>query len=250
MTLKKIDSESLKVGMYVLKLHGPWLRHPFWRNNFLIDSQQQIDELINGGVSSVTVNVDKSVIQPAPSLQVPQAGEELLIPQTPPLPEATEQDVPTNDKPTRARIRQLSRQAYQEAGNSLNTTLDDVAGMFESLRLGQLVGLGKAASIASSIFTIVDSHPEEVINLMRLKTKDNYTFLHSMAVSALMILLARAMGCSEPMTRDAAMAGLMHDIGKASVPDGLLKKPGPLSATMVAVIRKAWLPTKRRYWRA
>jgi putative nucleotidyltransferase with HDIG domain len=56
-----------------------------------------------------------------------------------------------------------------------------------------------------------------------------YTFMHSLAVCALMIALARQLGLDEAQVRDAGMAGLLHDLGKAMIPLEVLNKPGKLT---------------------
>jgi HD-GYP domain-containing protein (c-di-GMP phosphodiesterase class II) len=62
-----------------------------------------------------------------------------------------------------------------------------------------------------------------------LKTKDDYTFMHSVAVCALMVALARQLGMSEALCREAGLAGLVHDVGKALMPLEVLGKPGKLT---------------------
>ena len=40
--LKKIAVSQLRLGMYLHKLEGKWLEHPFWRTTFVLDS---VDDL-------------------------------------------------------------------------------------------------------------------------------------------------------------------------------------------------------------
>ncbi len=53
--------------------------------------------------------------------------------------------------------------------------------------------------------------------------------MHSVAVSALMIALARQLGLDEELTRELGLPGLLQDIGKAKVPIEILNKPGKLT---------------------
>ena len=62
----------------------------------------------------------------------------------------------------------------------------------------------------------VTRNPGALISLARLKTADEYTYIHSVAVSALMVALARQIGMDDGATRMAGLAGLLHDIGKAA----------------------------------
>jgi len=63
-----------------------------------------------------------------------------------------------------------------------------------------------------------------------LKTKDPYTWGHSMRVSAYASGMARVMGLGVERIALIRTAGELHDIGKIGVPDRLLRKAGHLSA--------------------
>ena len=65
--------------------------------------------------------------------------------------------------------------------------------------------------------------------LILMKEKDDYLFTHSVNVALLTILIARWLKCSEPVTRQAGLAGLLHDIGKVFIAEEILNKPGPLT---------------------
>ena len=54
-------------------------------------------------------------------------------------------------------------------------------------------------------------HPNALISLARLKNVDEYTYMHSVAVCALMIALARQLGLDEAQVRDAGLAGIVVD---------------------------------------
>jgi len=62
--------------------------------------------------------------------------------------------------------------------------------------------------------------------------------MNSVAVCALMISLARHLDLDEAEVREAGMAGLMHDLGKALIPLDVLNKPGKLTDTEFDVIKR------------
>ena len=64
----------------------------------------------------------------------------------------------------------------------------------------------------------------------RLKTADDYTYMHSVAVCALMVAVARQLELPVEQVHQAGVAGLLHDIGKLTIPDSILNKPEKLSA--------------------
>jgi len=76
-----------------------------------------------------------------------------------------------------------------------------------------------------------------LISLARLKTADDYTYMHSVAVCAMMIALARQLGLDEEQVRLAGLAGLLHDLGKALIPAEILNKPGKLTDAEFTIIK-------------
>ena len=108
--------------------------------------------------------------------------------------------------------------------------------MFSDARMGRAIGVEQAGELVEEITESIIRHPNALISLARLKNADEYTYMHSVAVCALMIALARQLGLEERQVREAGLAGLLHDIGKMAVDDQILNKPGKLTdAEFVAV---------------
>jgi putative nucleotidyltransferase with HDIG domain len=79
--------------------------------------------------------------------------------------------------------------------------------------------------MVDSIFRQQDA----LIPLARLKTHDEYTFQHSVSVCALMVAFARGLKLSRDIIKEIAIGALLHDVGKAKVPDSILNKPAKLT---------------------
>ncbi len=60
--------------------------------------------------------------------------------------------------------------------------------------------------------------------------RDNETAGHSQRVCRYSLEIARAMGWSDKQLGSLARGAYLHDIGKLGIPDGILLKPGPLTA--------------------
>nr|WP_276553779.1 HD-GYP domain-containing protein [Shinella kummerowiae] len=75
------------------------------------------------------------------------------------------------------------------------------------------------------------------MKVTRLKTKDEGTYVHSLAVSALMMKLAGLLDYDDDMVRDLGVAGLLHDVGKLMIPNAILNKTGSLEADERRVVR-------------
>jgi HD-GYP domain-containing protein (c-di-GMP phosphodiesterase class II) len=62
--------------------------------------------------------------------------------------------------------------------------------------------------------------------------------MHSVAVCALMVSLARQLGHDDAFCREAGLAGMLHDMGKAAMPIEVLNKPGKLTEDEFAIMRQ------------
>lgn len=91
--------------------------------------------------------------------------------------------------------------------------------------------------------------------------KSKFTARHSRSVADTVERLARGLGWEEDRLHEIYMAGLLHDLGKLSVPRRILDKPGPLDPAEVEIIRthtyythrlltEAGFPTRMAEWAA
>jgi putative nucleotidyltransferase with HDIG domain len=148
---------------------------------------------------------------------------------------------------TRRDIEQETEQMLSAATRAKRiekTTLDDeikiaqrvcsrskaaVISMFNDARMGKAIEVEQAQELVEEISASVLRQPHALISLARLKNADEYTYMHSVAVCALMIALARQMGLEHEMVRECGLAGLLHDLGKMAIPPKILNKPGKLT---------------------
>src|SRR5207244_12548436 len=73
--------------------------------------------------------------------------------------------------------------------------------------------------------------------MVRLAEKDTSTEEHTRRVASLAVELGERLGLSAPRLRSLATGALLHDIGKLSIPDAILSKPGPLDDEEYAEIK-------------
>lgn len=114
---------------------------------------------------------------------------------------------------------------------------EEVASMFLEARLGKAIDPQACLPLVEEVSASVLRNPGALVSLARLKTQDQYTFMHSVAVCALMVALARELGFDAEACRVAGLAGLVHDLGKALMPLEVLNKPGKLTDAEFAVMR-------------
>lgn len=203
--LKKIPVQQLQVGMYVHALCGPWLSHDFWRTAFLVDQPELLRKLQASVVQEVWIDTKRGADVPAPCAASALATF-------------------SQDTTPAALGAELERAVAICAQGE-----DAVMDMFNEARMGSALDTGTASALVSAIYSSVERHPDALISVARLKTADNYTYMHSVAVCGLMVALARKMGMDAAQIKQAGMAGLLHDIGKAHIDPVILNKPGALT---------------------
>ncbi|MEJ5895300.1 HD-GYP domain-containing protein [Aquabacterium sp. G14] len=228
--LRKIPTDSLRVGMHVHEVCGSWLEHPFWRGSFKVTDEDQIRQL--GAIREVIIDTDKGrdvdmkVVHDIelPSTDFSDLPEPVFTPPSPPS-EPVRQ-VPTSFKDELAR-----------AGRVLAKSREAMQTMFQDARMGKALDTEHCLPLVNEIADSVERNPGALVSLARLKTSDAYTFMHSAAVCALMVSLARQLKLSESQAREAGMAGLVHDMGKALMPLEVLNKPGALTQEEFAIMK-------------
>lgn len=70
-----------------------------------------------------------------------------------------------------------------------------------------------------------------------IDAKDSYTFVHSMNVSQYAVILAEALGMNSTDIEIIRDAGMLHDIGKISIPEHILQKTSRLTPEEYAVMK-------------
>jgi len=70
-----------------------------------------------------------------------------------------------------------------------------------------------------------------------VKDHDDCTYVHSIRVATLLTLFGQAAGLPASDRIVLASGGLLHDVGKMAIPQGLLNKPGKLDDAEFAVIK-------------
>ncbi len=74
--------------------------------------------------------------------------------------------------------------------------------------------------------------------VLAVDAKDHYTVAHSVVVADTAVLIAEALGLPEREQAILRTAGMLHDVGKISIPDRILRKPGRLTKEEWQVMRQ------------
>lgn len=223
--LKKVDASQLKIGMFIHDLDCGWMEHPFVRSRFLLSTEEEIYKIRNAKIRGVVIDCSKGMdLDDAPTLAQAEA--------------ATEAEVTAiATKPlivTRVSLgEELARAAQirKQAASLVRTVMADA-------RLGKAVELEKVGPVVESVTESILRNSGALLGLLRIKNKDDYTFLHSVSVCALLVAFCRSRKMDEDTIYQAGLGGLLHDTGKALVPDAILNKQGRLTDEEFDIIKR------------
>ncbi|MES2948780.1 MAG: HD-GYP domain-containing protein [Pseudomonadota bacterium] len=226
--LKKINVEQLTVGMHLKEFCGSWMEHPFWRTGFVLSDPKDIAAILGSSIKEVWIDSSKGLDAangaPVVSEAESEARVEARLQQL-----ADTETLATAPVPMGVELERAAKICFQSK--------QAVISMFQEARMGNAVDIGGAKKLVEDISDSVARNPGALISLARLKTADDYTYMHSVAVCAMMVGLAKQLDLDEGQTRSAGMAGLLHDLGKALMPMEVLNKPDKLSAAEFNVIK-------------
>lgn len=251
--LKRIKIEQLKLGMHLHGVEGVWLGKSAGQVACLLDQPEDLQRLLSSSLRELWIDTDLGIDMDA-SEQETQLYATIAIPKVaqasvPPPLLASEQrnatppptvlavTLPTTKPAAMQQHVAITQEAARAVKICANAKLA-VATMFSEARMGKALSGSDALQVVAEISGSVLRNPSALISLARLKTVDEYTYMHSVAVCALMVALARQLGLDSEQVRQAGLAGLVHDIGKMMMPMDVLNKPGKLTDEEFALIKE------------
>ena len=201
----ELHVSELQVGMYVSQLDCDWLDTPFLLQGFLIESEADIDALCEH-CEHVWVDANTQPRRPYEAHATLRTSSNARI---------KIHKVASADQIAK------TRQVY-EASHSATRQI------FNDIRMGSAINTEVAKQTVKDCVDSIITDPDTMMLMIKMRERDEYTTEHSMNVCVLAIAFGRAMQFTPLELNHIGICGLLHDIGKMSVPDHILHKPGQL----------------------
>lgn len=199
-----IPASKVRIGMHVVRLDRPWVQVPLLFQSFVVTELEQV-ETLRAHCQWVTVERTawtEQVAQDAIAhLRATSAGSEFEA-----------------EKPLSEELRRASRR-YQDAQNYIDELLDKVA-------KGHELPLEEARTIVRNCISSINSNPNAMFWLTRIRHRDAYTAEHCVRVGILTITFGRFIALDVNQLETVGLCGILHDVGKMRVPLEVLNKPG------------------------
>ena len=189
--LVQIPKAQLRKGMYVETVECPQAEFPMRR--FLLVRDSDLQAILSTSAQHVVVNMAKGRF----SKVAPSPAEETAL---------------------RRRVRETVTKSVEEVRQHFDGVLD--AGNFD---------LAALTPVVHRLLELAADAPAVFVEMTRLKSKDEATYLHSLAVGTLMAGVGRSLEHDEETVTLLGIAGMFHDIGKLLIPNEILNKTGTLT---------------------
>lgn len=221
---------QLCIGLHV-HLDLPWTDHPFTFSSFKIRNMEQVATLQALGLARIRYSPAKSDADP---LDEPPSSD---APSAPPI------AAPAADDPVyaakRARIERLAAQRARIA--ACEKEFVDAARTIKSMNANLFSQPAKVREDAQALVrAIADSmltDAEIAVNLMKDKVGGEETYFHALNVAVLAMMLGKELKAPPEAIRVLGLAAMLHDIGKAEIPDTVLRKTDPLTKPEVSLFQ-------------
>lgn len=224
--IKKVRSARLKPGMFIHDFDCGWLEVPFLRRSLAIKDELMIDKIIKHGIREVYIDTDKGLdVADAPTREAVALAVEAAVEQL-----MTDDGVEPDPDALRREEMAKAKTVRKEAEKVIGSVMQDVLE-------GKRINIAQVDTVVEGMIDSVFDNQSAMMCLSRLKTRDEYTFQHSVNVCIFMIAFCRALGFDRAATTEVGVGALLHDVGKMKVPQDILNKPSRLNEGEFALMQ-------------
>lgn len=217
--IRKLSIDELRPGMVIVQLSSDvWEHMPnLYTRAGLIRSDAHIAQIKNEGYEHAFIEVKL----PEPPLE--KRLDALL---------SKSQDTPRRKKrvPFEKEI-VVAQVAYDRA-------MDQAQRIIHDAKLGRKVDYESSVETVDDIVSSAVRNPDTLLCLSKISSYDDYTYTHSINVSAIAVVFGEYLGLSRNELTLLGVAGMMHDLGKTGVPERIINKRARLSNTEFAEIKR------------
>jgi len=201
------------------------MEHPFLVGALKIKNDKTIEKIAGLGVREVYIDTLKGldVIDAPTETEVNAEIEHKML-------AMAQQTKPITTTSTLSEELKRSRKVYSEANKIISNIMHDV-------RIGKQIEVERIDPVVEKMANSILRNKDALLSLCRIKNKDDYTFLHSVSVGALLISFAHALNFNRDVIKQLGVGGMLHDIGKTKVPNEILNKPGALTEEEFVIMK-------------
>ncbi|MEN8199650.1 MAG: HD-GYP domain-containing protein [Thermodesulfobacteriota bacterium] len=224
--IKKVKTEQLRPGVFVHEVECDEAGGNTFVNGTMLISQKAIDIISSWGIKEVYIDTERGLDikgskdspeenKKSAASSVPMAEEGLSRPPHIPLKEEVKV------------AQSIKREAVELMQHSMANILE-----------GRDVDIDGAYQLVEKMQESVTRNRDALTLLTRIRNKDEYTMMHSISVSSLVLAFCSSYLIPHDTTIQLGLGALLHDIGKTRVPSSILNKPGKLSSEEFRIMKE------------
>jgi HD-GYP domain-containing protein (c-di-GMP phosphodiesterase class II) len=216
---RRIEMSDLRIGMFVCRLDRPWEGTPFPLQGVEVRSEDDISAL-REHCQFVYIDAHREVVDTR-ALALTRASLSATRFKT---------GIAHRDKVNVVDEVPRAHKALENASQMVDRIYSDIAS-------GRELSVEYVEQAVRPLVASVLRNADAFLYVEGLRRHDSYSYSHSISCSALAAAFGRHMGFAEETIISLAAGGLLMDVGKTQLPEGLLQYKGSLSADAVAVVR-------------
>ena len=132
----------------------------------------------------------------------------------------------------------LSAGSDEELAPVYQSLFDTVDAAHGRAAAGAQLEVDDARGTVEGLLKAANGNFTDILRLVRYPDYDAYTVGHSVRVSLLSVMVGHRLGAEPSFLVELGAAGLLHDVGKAKIPEAILYKAGPLDAEERRIISR------------
>ncbi|XQW84048.1 HD-GYP domain-containing protein [Thalassotalea piscium] len=224
--LRTLLIDDLKVGMFVKDIILKNSNHKV-KNQGTVNSEHTIALLKKQGVDKVVVELQPEQL----AILEQNSVVDLINP-----PENTEADI----SPAQQIIieQETSNKALSQANDLYQQAHKEIHALFLQVRKGQMISTDGIDKLALAITNSVIKNEYAMVLLTCIRHHSTYQWEHAVNCAIHMCGFALYLGLTPDVVHQIAIGALMHDIGIAKIPDGIINKPEKLTSHEIPLIKK------------
>lgn len=235
-----VDTDDLKIGMYVSELDRPWSETPFRFQGFVINTDEELAILRQ---YCRTVFVIASDTYKLAEVKHPSVHKSTDIRQRSLKIISVEQKMPEhNNHPVARSVCSDKTTTLEEEIQNVKDIHTSASDMVQELmweaKFGRTLNIPGARRLISQLAGSVMRNPDALTCFAQLKNKDEYTAQHSLRVSILSLVFGRQLHLTRTELETLGLGAMLLDIGKMKIPSEILNKPAPLIGDELALMRQ------------
>lgn len=125
-----------------------------------------------------------------------------------------------------------------DAGDASYEPLLDDAFRNDAIKTLKSLNIDQIRYVANSIANNIIYGSERLYDMMTVSAYDDLTYMHSVNVTVLSVMMGVAMGLDNAKLKELGQSALFHDVGKTKVDPAIIKKPGRLTAEEFAQVKR------------